>query len=122
MLSFGENHTSDWQHSVHETHTSELSDDQHDQHDNTDHMQQPDTDIGRDVRVSDCELERSEARLVPAAAGLEQYIALDRPDTAYSVKTALQQMSKPTKLLQLRVVRVGRYLKNNPRSAATEEN
>ena len=40
-----------------------------------------------------------------AAAGLEQYIALDRPEIAYSVKTALQQMSKPTKLMQLRVVR-----------------
>ena len=32
--------------------------------------------------------------MVLAAAGLEQYIALDRPDIAYSVKTALQQMSK----------------------------
>ena len=71
--------------------------------------------IGRDVRDSDCELEYSEAKLVQAVAGLEQYIALDRPDIAYSVKTALQQMSKPTKLMQLRVVRVGRYLKNNPR-------
>ena len=50
-------------------------------------------DIGRDVRDSDCELEHSEAKLVQAAAGLEQYIALDRPDIAYSVKTALQQMS-----------------------------
>ena len=48
-------------------------------------------------------------------AGLEQYIALDRPDTTYSVKTALQQMSKPTKLVRLRVLRVARYLKNNPR-------
>ena len=72
-------------------------------------------DIGRNVRDSDCELEYSEAKLVQAAPGLEQYIALGRPDIAYSVKTALQQMSKPTKLMQLRVVRVGRYLKNNPR-------
>ena len=72
-------------------------------------------DIGRDVRDSDCELEYSEAKLAQAAAGLEQYIALDRPDIAYSVKTALQQMSKPTELMQLRVVRVGRCLKNNPR-------
>ena len=71
-------------------------------------------DIWRDVRDSDGELEYSEAKLVQAAAGLEQYIALDRPGIAYSVKT-LQQMSKPTKLMQLRVVRVGRYLKNNPR-------
>ena len=55
------------------------------------------------------------AKLVQAAAGLEQYIALDRPDIAHSVMTALQQMSKLTKLMQLRVVRVGRYLKNNPR-------
>ena len=72
-------------------------------------------DIGKDVRDSDCGLEYSEDKPVQAAAGLEQYIALDRPDNAYSVKTALQQMSKPTKLMQLRVVRVRRYLKNNPR-------
>ena len=72
-------------------------------------------DIGRDVRGSECELEYSDAKLVQAGAELEQYTALDRPDIAYSVKTALQQMSKPTKLRQLRVVRVGRYLKNSPR-------
>ena len=52
---------------------------------------------------------------MPSLWGLEQYIALDCPDVAYSVKTALQQMSKLTKLMQLRVVRVARYLKNNPR-------
>ena len=45
-------------------------------------------DIGRDVRDSDCELEFSKAKLVQAAAGLEQYIALDRPDIACSVRTA----------------------------------
>ena len=39
-------------------------------------------DIGRDVRDSDSELEYSEAKLVQGAAGLEQYIALDRPDIA----------------------------------------
>ena len=72
-------------------------------------------DIGRDVRGGDCELVYSDAKLVQAAAGLDQHIAFDRPDIAYSVKTAMQQMSKPTKLMQLRVVRVGRYLKNNPR-------
>ena len=55
------------------------------------------------------------AKLVQAAARLEQYIALDRPDTAYSVKTALQEVSKPTKIMQLRVVRVARSMKNNPR-------
>ena len=64
------------------------------------------------VRDSDCKLEYSSAKLVQSAAGLEQYIALDRPDIAYSVKTALQQMSKSTKLMQLRV---GVCLKNNPR-------
>ena len=50
-----------------------------------------------------------------AAAGLEQYTALDRPDIAYSVKTALQQMSKRTKPMQRRVVRVFCNLQNNPR-------
>ena len=72
-------------------------------------------DNGKDDRDSDCQLEYSEAKLVQAAAGLEQYIALDRPDIAYSVKTALQQKSKTTKLMQRRVVRVACYLKNNPR-------
>ena len=65
--------------------------------------------------VTYCELEYSDAKFVQAAAGLDQYIALDRPDIADSVKTASQQMSKPTKLMQLRVVRVGRYLKDNTR-------
>ena len=50
-----------------------------------------------------------------AAAGLGQYIALDRPDIACSVKTALQQMSTPTKVMKLRVIKVARYLKSNPR-------
>ena len=70
-------------------------------------------DIGRDVRDGDRELEYTDAKLVQAAVGLEQYSAWDRPDIAYSVKTALQQMSESTKLMQLRVVRVARYLKNN---------
>ena len=52
--------------------------------------------------------------LCRTAAGLELYIALDRPDIAYSVKTALKQMSKPTKLMQLRVVLVARYSEEQP--------
>ena len=72
-------------------------------------------DIGKDDRDVNSELEYAEAKIVQAAAGLEQYIALDRPDIAYSVKTALQQMSKPTKLMKLRVIKVARYLKSNPR-------
>ena len=72
-------------------------------------------DIGKDDRDVNSELENAEAKVVLAAAGLEQYIALDRPDIAYSVKTALQQMSKPTKLMKLRVIKVARYLKSNPR-------
>ena len=72
-------------------------------------------DIGKDDRDVNSELEDAEAKIVQAAAGLEQYIALDRPDIAYSVKTALQQMSKPTKLMKLRVIKVARYLKSNLR-------
>ena len=74
-------------------------------------------DIGIDDRDVDCELEYSDAKLVHAAAGLEQYIALDRPVVAYSVKTALQQMSKPLKLMQLRVVRSSSI--NSSRRAST---
>ena len=72
-------------------------------------------DVGKDDRDVNNELEFAEAKMVQAAAGLEQYIALDRPDIAYSVKTALQQMSKPTKLMKLRIIKVARYLKSNPR-------
>ena len=72
-------------------------------------------DIGKDDRDFNSELECADAKLVQRAAGLEQCIALDRPDIALSVKTALQQMSKPTKLMKLRVVKVARYLKSNPR-------
>ena len=72
-------------------------------------------EIGKDDRDVNSELQDAEAKIVQAAAGLEQYIALDRPDIAYSVKTALQQMSKPTKLMKLRVIKVAQYLKSNPR-------
>ena len=72
-------------------------------------------DTGKDDRDVNIELEDAGAKVVQAAAGLEQYIALDRPDIAYSVKTALQQMSKATKLMKLRVTKVAWYLKSNPR-------
>ena len=70
---------------------------------------------GKDIGKDSVSLSTLMPSLCSAAAGLEQIIALDRPDIAYSVKTALQQVSKATKLKQLRVVRVARYLKNNPR-------
>ena len=46
-------------------------------------------EFGKDDGDVNNELEYAEAKMVQAAAGLEQYIALDRPDIAYSVKTAL---------------------------------
>ena len=67
------------------------------------------------IEMSTIELEYAEAKVVQAAAGLNNTSALDRPDIAYSVKTALQQMSKPTKLMKLRIIKVARYLKSNPR-------
>ena len=66
-------------------------------------------DIGKDDRDVGCELEYSDAKLVQAAAGLEQNIAVHRPDIAYSVT------AEPAKLTQLRMVRVARCLKNNSR-------
>ena len=47
-------------------------------------------DIVKYDRDVNSELESAEAKVVQAAARLEQYIALDRPDIAYRVKTALQ--------------------------------
>ena len=72
-------------------------------------------DIVKDDRDVNSEMDDAEAKIVQAAAGLEQYISLDRPDIAYSVKTALQQMSKSTKLMKLRVIKDAWYLKSSPR-------
>ena len=72
-------------------------------------------DVGKDDRDSLDVLDDAERKIVQSAAGLEQYIALDRPDICYSVKTALQGMAEPNKLMHLRVVRIARYLKSAPR-------
>jgi hypothetical protein len=47
-------------------------------------------DVGKDDRDSMDVLDDAERKIVQSAAGLEQYIALDRPDICDSVKTALQ--------------------------------
>jgi hypothetical protein len=72
-------------------------------------------DVGKDDRDSLDVLSESDKKVAQSAAGLEQYIALDRPDIGYAVKTALQGMANPNKLMMLRVVRIARYLKANPR-------
>ena len=72
-------------------------------------------DIGKDDRDVNSELEYAEAKIVQAAAGLEQYIALDRPDHCLQRQDMQQTNVVPTKLMKLRVIKVARYLKSNPR-------
>jgi len=67
-------------------------------------------EVGRDDRDILEVLSERDRKLAQSAAGLEQYLALDRPDIMYAVKTALQGMSQPDKLMMLRVVRIARYL------------
>ena len=71
--------------------------------------------LGKTIEMSTVNLSVPKAKVVQAAAGLEKYIAHDCPDIAASVKTTLQQMSKPTKMMKLRVIKVAGYLKSNPR-------
>ena len=73
------------------------------------------TDSGQDDRGIHDELSDEAGTHAQATAAFAQYIALDWPDIAYAVKTALQSMTKPDKLMLLRVVRVGMYLRQHPR-------
>ena len=49
-------------------------------------------DFGRDERHARQPRSDADTKLTQAGAVFEQYIALDRPDIAYAVKTALQAM------------------------------
>ena len=60
-------------------------------------------DGGQNDRGMHDELLYEAGKHAQATAGLAQYIDLDCPDMAYAVKTALQSMTKPDKLMLLRV-------------------
>ena len=47
------------------------------------------------IEMANNELGYAEAKVVQAAAGLEQYIVLDRPDIAYSVKQHCNRCRNP---------------------------
>ena len=55
----------------------------------------------------------NEGKRVPAAARLADRVALARPDIAYSVRTAVQRMAVPDRLVSLRALR-GRNPKQFP--------
>ncbi len=69
---------------------------------------------GKSIRDALDELPVVEAKLFQQAAGLLNYIAIDRPDIQYSVKVILTDMSKPLVISMLRVKRCVRYLKGKP--------
>jgi len=57
---------------------------------------------------------RREAETARQAAGLLQYIALDRPDIQYPVMVIMRNAAKPIKIMMLRIRRVARYLIGRP--------
>ena len=61
-------------------------------------------------------LRHNEGKHVPAAARLADHVALARPDNAYSVRTAVQRMAVPGRLVSLRALRAlrGRNLQQFP--------
>lgn len=52
--------------------------------------------------------------LFPRAAGLLNYIAVDRPDIQYSLKNVLQDVHSPCRRSLMRIKRIGRYLIDRP--------
>ena len=69
-------------------------------------------EIGDD---SDVELGPAEAKQYRAIAARCNYLSSDRPELQFSVKEACREMSKPTVHSWEKLVRIGRYLKGQPR-------
>ena len=68
-------------------------------------------DTGQHDRLTHKKLSYEDGKHAHGAPGLAQHMTLDRPDISCAVTTALQSMAKPNKLMQLRIVRVGGYLR-----------
>ena len=64
-----------------------------------------------DMGQNDRGVHDEDGKHAQATARVAQYIAVDRPDMACAVKTAREAMVNPGKLMQLRIVRIGRSLR-----------
>ena len=64
---------------------------------------------------ADRELDAVWAKLYRGIAARCNYMAADRPELQFSVKEACREMSRPTKGAWDKLVRIGRYLKGQPR-------
>ena len=72
----------------------------------------PDPEPGSD---EDQELDKEKARLYRGIAARCNYLSADRPELQFAVKEACREMSRPTVFSWAKLVRIGRYLKGQPR-------
>ena len=63
----------------------------------------------------DVELDADEAKLYRGIAARCNYLAVDRPELQLAAKESCRQTSKPTTGSWSKLVRIGRYLKGQPR-------
>ena len=63
----------------------------------------------------DTELDAVTAKLYRGIAARCNYLAVDRPELQFAVKEACREMSKPTLGSWSKLLRIGRYLKGQPR-------
>ena len=72
-------------------------------------------DTGRGDRHADDPLNEEEANSFRKIAGTALYLSLDRPSIQFALSEITSSMSKPTRLHELRLKRLGRYLISYPR-------
>ena len=75
-------------------------------------IDQPEPEAGDD---NDDELSPADASTYRRIAARCNYLSADRPELQFSVKECCREMSKPTKSSWEKLVRIGRYLKGQPR-------
>ena len=61
------------------------------------------------------ELTGEDAKAYRMIAARMNYMSFDRPDAQYAIKEACREMARPTRKAYERLVRIGKYLKANPR-------
>ena len=72
-------------------------------------------DTGRGDRHAEDLLNEEDARRFRRIAGTALYLSLDRPSIQYALSEITSGMSKPTRLHELKLKRLGRYLISYPK-------
>jgi hypothetical protein len=69
---------------------------------------------GANMRTALDPLPHQRAKEVASAGGLALYVSGDRPDTMFASKTIMQHVSRPTVLMEARLMRLIRYYAGHP--------